>query len=63
MCDVIIARISRGMFPALAAIFLLALDYTLQLRTRLCLTTAVYEDFVELRNIEMSQEVLKISWL
>jgi len=35
MCDVIMAYIGRGMFPALAAIFLLALDYTLQLGTRL----------------------------
>jgi len=44
VCDVIIACIRRGMLPALAAIFLLALDYTLQLETSLYLTVAVYED-------------------
>jgi len=44
VCDVIIARTCRETFPALVAIvFLLALDYTLQLGTCLYLTAAVYE--------------------
>ena len=41
MCDVNIARISRGTFPALADIFSLALDYTLQSGTRLYHTATV----------------------
>jgi len=44
VCDVIIVCISRGTFPTLAAIFLLALDYTLQFGTHLYLTAAMYED-------------------
>jgi len=44
MCDVIIACISHRTFAALAAIFLLALDYTLQLGTHLYLTAIMYKD-------------------
>jgi len=46
MYDIIIDCISRGTFPALAAVFLLALDYTLQLGTHLYLTAVMYEDLL-----------------
>jgi len=46
VCVVIIARISRGTFPAIAAIFLLVFDYTLQLATHLYPTAAMNEDLL-----------------
>jgi len=61
-CNVIIARISHGMFPAHDAIFLLALDYTYTAVGNTFVShSCTVRKFVELRNIEMPQEVVKIS--
>jgi len=64
VCDVMITCISRGTFAALAAvIFLLALDYTYTAvgNTFISRSCRVWR-FVELRNVQMPCEVLKISW-
>jgi len=54
VCDIIIALISCGIFPTFAAIFLLALDDTLQLATvtRLYLTAAMCEGLYNCRMLK-----------
>ena len=42
MCDVIIVSESRGRFPVLAAMILLAYYYLMQLLTHLCLKAVAY---------------------
>jgi len=54
MYDVLIVCISRGTVPSLAAIFLLALDYTYNAGGNMFLSHSCHvQRFVELQNIEM----------